>query len=101
MSSHGLGIKNEIKDIQTRVRSFVTAIQLIFNYRSQWKTWIGLGLPLLFAMIRRYQLLKPTYVSLGNYAIADTLFYESRGRADRASVTSHWSKVGIIANEHL
>jgi hypothetical protein len=101
MNTHGLGIKDEIKGSQIRFRSFVTAIRLISNYRSQWKTWIGLGLPLLFAMIRKYQLLKPTHISLGNYAAADTLFYESRGRADRASVTSHWSKIGIIANEHL
>jgi LmbE family N-acetylglucosaminyl deacetylase len=101
MSSHGLGIKNEIKDIQMRVRSFVTAIQLIFNYRSQWKTWIGLSLPLLFAMIRKYQFLEPTYVSLNNYPEANILFYVSRGRADRASVTSHWSKIGIISNKHL
>jgi len=101
MNTHGLGIADEIKGSQIRFRSLVTAIRLISNYRSQWKTWIGLGLPLLFAMIRKYQLLKPTHVSLGNYAAADTLFYESRGRADRASVTSHWSKIGIIANEHI
>jgi len=101
MNTHGLEIADEIKGSQIRFRSLVTAIRLISNYRSQWKTWIGLGLPLLFAMIRKYQLLKPTHVSLGNYAAADTLFYESRGRADRASVTSHWSKIGIIANEHI
>jgi hypothetical protein len=101
MNKQGSGIKFEINGLQMRFRSFVTAIRLISNYRSQWKTWIGLGLPLLFAMLRRYQLLKPTYISLGNYAVADALFYESRGRADRASVTSYWSKVGIIANEHL
>ena len=101
MNTQGSGINSEIKGAQIRFRSFVTTIRLIANYRSQWKTWIGLGLPLLFAMIRRYQLVKPTYVSLGNYAAANSLFYESRGRADRASVTSHWSKIGIIANEHL
>ena len=98
MSLHGSGIKNEIGGLQIRIRSFVKAIQLIFNYRSQWKTWIGLSLPLLFAMTRKYQLLKPTYVSLINYPEANILFYESRGRADRSSVTSHWSKIGIISN---
>ena len=101
MISHGSGIKNEIKGMQIRVRSFVTAIQLIFNYRSQWKTWIGLSLPLMFAMIRKYQFLEPTYVSLNSYPESSILFYESRGRADRASVTSHWSKIGIISNKHF
>jgi len=101
MSSHGSGIKNEIKSMQIRIRSLVTAIRLICNYRSQWKTWIGLSLPLLFAMIRKYQFLEPTYVSLNSYPEASILFYESRGRADRASVTSHWSKIGIISNKHL
>jgi hypothetical protein len=101
MNTNGPGIKSEMRGLQIRFRSFVTAIRLISNYRSQWRTWIGLGLPLLFAMIRKYQLLKPTYVSIDNYPTADILFYESRGRADRASVTSHWSKIGIISSKHL
>ena len=101
MSLHGSGIKNEIGGLRIRIRSFVAAIQLIFNYRSQWKTWIGLSLPLLFAMIRKYQFLEPTYVSLSSYPESSILFYESRGRADRASVTSHWSKIGIISNKHF
>jgi hypothetical protein len=101
MNSKGSGIKNEMRSSQMRLRSFVTSIRLISNYRSQWRTWIGLGFPLLFAMIRKYQLLKPTFVSLDNYPAADNLFYESRGRADRASVTSHWLKIGIISNKHL
>ena len=100
MRLRGLGIKNEIGGLQIRIQSFVTAIQLIFNYRSQWKTWIGLSLPLLFAMTRKYHFLEPTYVSLNSYSKASALFYESRGRADRASVTSHWSKIGIISNKH-
>lgn len=101
MNTHGSGITSEMKGLRTRFGSFVTAIRLISNYRSQWKTWIGLGLPLLFAMTRKYQLLKPTYVSLNNYPEANNLFYESRGRADRASVTSHWSKIGVISDKHL
>ena len=98
MNTRGSGIKCEMKGLRTRIGSFVTAIRLISNYQSQWKTWIGLGIPLLFAMTRKYQLLKPTYVSLNNYPEANDLFYESRGRADRASVTSHWSKIGIISD---
>ena len=101
MISHGSGIKNELRGFQIGIRSFVTAIKLILTYRSQWKTWIGLSLPLLFAMVRRYQFLEPTYVSLNNYLGANVIFYESRGRADRASVTSHWSNIGIISNIHL
>lgn len=98
LSTHGSGFMSEIKDLRTRFRAFVIAIRLISNYRSQWKTWIGLGLPLLFAMTRKYRLLKPTQISLTNYPAANDLFYESRGRAHRASVTSHWSKIGIISD---
>jgi hypothetical protein len=99
MGLPGLGSKCEIKSLRIRIRSFVLAIELMLNYRSQWRTWIGLGLPLLFAMIRRYQFIKPSFVSLTSYPAANSLFYESRGRADRVTVTSHWLKIGIISNK--
>ena len=99
MGSYGSGKKSEIRDVRIRIRSFVMAIRLMFNYRSQWKTWIGLGLPLLITMTREYRFLEPSFISLHNYPSADVLFYQSRGRADRVTVTNFWSKIGIIANK--
>jgi len=101
MNTHGSGIKNEIRGLRIRFRAIVTAIRIMSIYRSQWKTWIGLGLPLAIAMTRKFQILKPNYVSMENYPESDFLFYESRGRADRASVTRHWSEIGIISDKHM
>jgi hypothetical protein len=98
MNTHGSYIKSEMGGLRTSFLSFVTAIGLISNYRSQWKIWIGLGLLLLFTMLRKYQFLNPTYVSLSNYPEANILFYEPGGHADGASVTSHGSKIGIISD---
>jgi len=96
MQERGAGERIQISKMHVRANSLFKALRLMLNYRSQLKTWAGLGLPVLFSMTRRFVFLKPSLVTLADYPESDKLFYHSRRRAIRGEVISSWSKLGII-----
>jgi hypothetical protein len=96
MKESGAGERIEICDTKIRIKTLLKAMRVMFNYKSQLKTWIGLGAPILFSYMRKFVLSIPKWVSLADYPDSGKLYYESRGHADRVEVIRSWSKLGII-----